>query len=60
MTTAWDAWFDAQHDLCDRIDELVRERIAGKPPGFRIAVHAALIEHLAEVLRFDIDLPELP
>lgn len=57
-TPQWDAWSNAQYDLCRSIDDLVAEHTNGRSRAFRVAVHAAVIEHLAEQMRSGIDLPE--
>lgn len=55
---AWDHWFDVQADLCDRLDEMLRDATADWPPIFRVALCSALVEWLAERMRHDIELPD--
>jgi hypothetical protein len=55
----WDAWWDVQYDACREIDEVLAKALKGKPRPFKVAFHAALIEHLAERMPSDIDLPQI-
>lgn len=54
--SAWDEWFDLQYGLCRELDERLNQVLRGKPKPLRVAVQAALLEHLAERIRLDIDL----
>ncbi len=53
----WDEWFELQHTATAKVDETVEELLQGKPWPLRVAVIAAVIEHLAEGMRFHIKLP---
>jgi hypothetical protein len=53
----WDKWWDVQYDACREIDNLLAKTLSGKSRPFKVAFHAALIEHLAEGMRSSIDLP---
>jgi hypothetical protein len=54
---AWDAWFDAQYDLGQKLDELFAEATRGKSPEFKAATASAMVEHFAELMRLHVELP---
>jgi hypothetical protein len=53
----WDKWWDVQYNACREIDDLLAKTLKGKSRPFKVAFHAALIEHLAERMRSYVDLP---
>lgn len=53
---AWSQWFDVQYDLCREVAELIDAAGTGKSPGFAVALHSAVIEHLAERMRHRVEL----
>lgn len=65
----WDEWFDAQFELCRRIDAAV-DGIAGRWSGLdtgaadnraaRAALYAAVLEHCGEAIRREITLAQEP
>jgi hypothetical protein len=55
---AWEEWFELQHGLCRELDQWLDQALNGKARPLRAAAQAALVEHLAERLRIDIDLPK--
>lgn len=49
---AWNIWADHLHGVCKGVDALLDVATEGRSAGFRGALRAALIEHLAELLRY--------
>jgi len=56
--SAWDKWFDLQRNACREIEDAFERAMRGQPRPMRVALMAAVIEHFAERLRMDIDLPD--
>ncbi len=54
---AWDEWFELQYGLCRELDQWLDQALSGKSRPLKAAAQAALLEHLAERIRTDIDLP---
>jgi hypothetical protein len=56
--SAWDRWFQLQYTACREIEDAFERAMRGQPRAMRAALMAAVIEHFAERLRMDIDLPD--
>jgi len=56
--SAWDRWFELQRTACREIEDAFERAMKGQPRAMRAALMAAIIEHFAERLRSDIDLPD--
>jgi hypothetical protein len=55
---AWDEWFNLQRTACREIEDAFERAMKDQPRAMRAALMAAIIEHFAERLRMDIDLPD--
>jgi hypothetical protein len=55
---AWEEWFDLQYNACREIEDAFERAMKGQPRPMRAALMAALIEHFAERMRMEIDLPQ--
>jgi hypothetical protein len=54
--SAWVEWFRVQYELCQRVEDVLREGLAERPRVVRAALLLALIEELVERLRRELEL----